>query len=96
MHFKTEFINLTNVPGLHDKNPFEHKDARFIPEITWKEFYKMATKKRFSPGQHFVLDQTAAGIIMKHKITTYILGKNLKELEFLLKGKKFKGTIITD
>jgi uridylate kinase len=96
MHFKTEFINLTNVQGLHDKNPFKHKDAKFIPKISWKNFYKMATKKKFSPGQHFVLDQTAAEIIMKHKITTYILGKNLKEIEALLRGKKFRGTIITD
>jgi len=94
MHFKTEFINLTNVQGLHDKNPLEHKDAKFIPKITWEDFYKMATKKKFSPGQHFVLDQTAAKIIMKHKIKTYILGKNLKELEKFLKGKKFKGTVI--
>lgn len=94
MHFKTEFINLTNVPGLHDKNPLEHKDAKFIPKITWKDFYKMATKKKFSPGQHFVLDQTASKMIMKHKITTYILGKNLKELKSLLKGKKFVGTTI--
>ena len=96
MHFKTEFINLTNVQGLHDKNPFEHKDAKFIPKITWKDFYNMATKKKFSPGQHFVLDQTAAEIIMKHKIPTYILGKSLKEIGALLDGKKFKGTIITD
>jgi len=95
-HFKTEFINLTNVQGLYDKNPSEHKDAKFIPKITWKEFYKIAMKTKFSPGQHFVLDQTAAKIIMEHRIPTYILGKKLKELENFLKGKKFKGTIIRD
>jgi uridylate kinase len=93
-HFKTEFINITNVQGLHDKNPFEHKDAKFIPKITWKKFYKMATKKKFSPGQHFILDQTAAGMIMKHKIKTYIIGPSLKDLEKLLNGKKFMGTTI--
>ena len=54
----------------------------------------MATKKQFKPGQHFVLDQKAAGIIMKNKIKTYILGKNMKNLDLLLSGKKFKGTII--
>jgi len=96
MHFKTEFINLTNVEGLHDRNPFEFKNAKFIPKITWKEFYKMAIKKKFSQGQHFVLDQTAAKIIMKHKIPTYILGKRLKELENVLNKKKFKGTIIRE
>jgi len=96
MHFKTEFINLTNVQGLYDKNPSEYKNVKFIPKITWKEFYEIAIRTKFSPGQHFVLDQTAAKIIMKHRIPTYILGKKLKELENFLKRKKFRGTTIKD
>lgn len=96
MHFKTEFINLTNIEGLYNKNPLEHKEAKFIPRINWKDFHTMATRKKFSPGQHFVLDQTAAKTIMKHKITTYILGKNLSNLESLLKGKNFRGTTISN
>ncbi len=92
--FKSIFINLTNVPGLYNKNPKKFKNAKFIPEISWKNFHKMAIKEGFKPGQHFVLDQTASGIIMKNKIKTYILGKDLKQLENVLKGKKFKGTLI--
>lgn len=93
-HFNSEFINLTNIPGLFNKNPLEHKDARFIPKIGWKEFSIMANKLKYKPGQHFVLDQKAAEIIMKHKIPTYILGKDLKQLDNFLNGKKFKGTTI--
>lgn len=92
--FSAEFINLTVVSGLYTKNPLEHKDAVFIPEISWKDFYERAKKIEFKPGQHFVLDQKAAEIIMKSKIKTYILGKNLKELDNFLSGKEFKGTII--
>lgn len=92
--FKSDFINLTNVPGLYNKNPKKFKNAKFIPKITWKEFFKLANKSKFKPGQHFVLDQTAAKIIMEHKISTYIIGKNLKQLDNLLKNKKFKGTTI--
>ena len=92
--FKTEFINLTNVSGLHDKNPKKFKNAKFISKITWKEFNKMATKIKFKPGQHFVLDQTAAKMIMKYKIPTYIIGENLQQLDNILKGKEFKGTTI--
>ncbi len=95
-YFKTIFINLTNVSGLHDKNPKKFKNAKFIPEIPWQDFNKMANKSKFKPGQHFVLDQTASEIIMKNKIPTYIIGKDLKQLDNLLKGKKFKGTIIKD
>jgi uridylate kinase len=91
--FKTKFVNLTNVKGLHDKNPKEFKNAKFIPKISWKEFDKLANKIKFKPGQHFVLDQTASKTIMKNKIPTYII-KDLKNLDNLLKGKKFIGTRI--
>jgi|WetSurMetagenome_2_1015567.scaffolds.fasta_scaffold60495_3 uridylate kinase len=90
------FINLTDVPGLHDKNPKENKDAKLIPKISWADFNKIIEKIKFKPGQHFVLDQNAARIIMKNKITTYILGKNMNEFDNLLKGKRFKGTSIGD
>jgi len=94
--FRTDFINLTDVQGLHDKNPKEFKDAKFIPKISWKDFYKMAHQKKFKPGQHFVLDQSASEMIMKDRITTYILGKDMNQLENVLRNKKFKGTIIGD
>lgn len=93
-HLKAIFINLTNVPGLYTKNPKEFKDAKFIPEISWHNFWKRANAIKYRPGQHFVLDQTAAEIIMKNKITTYILGDDFKHLDNLLSGKSFKGTKI--
>ncbi|MCK4553329.1 UMP kinase [Candidatus Pacearchaeota archaeon] len=93
-YFKTFFINLTNVPGLYDKNPSKNKNAKFISKISWKEFDRMSKKIKFKPGQHFVLDQTSSGIILKNKIKTYILGKNPKQLDNLLNNKKFKATII--
>ena len=94
-HFKTDFINLTNVRGLYNKNPKEHRDAKFIPRITWKAFHKLATREKFRPGQHFVIDQAAARTIMRHKIPTYILGQDLKQLQAVLHGKKFRGTLIS-
>ncbi len=94
-HFKADFINLTNVSGLHDKNPKKYKDAKFIPEISWQDFDYLANKIKFKPGQHFVLDQTASKIILKNKITTYILGKDTNQLNNLLNNRQFKGTKIS-
>jgi uridylate kinase len=54
----------------------------------------MANKIKYHPGQHFVLDQKAAKLIKKEKIKTYILGKNLRNLDSLLNSKKFVGTSI--
>lgn len=94
-HFRTFFINLTDVAGLYDKNPRENKNAKLITSISWKEFNSMANKQEYTPGQHFVLDQEAARKIMEAQIPTYILGKDMKQFEAVLQGKQFKGTLVS-
>lgn len=91
----TDFVNLTNVNGLYTKDPRKYKDAKFIPEISFEDFFKMADFA-YKPGQHFVLDQSAARTIKKHKIKTIIMnGKNLNNFENFLNNKKFTGTVIS-
>jgi uridylate kinase len=94
-YFKTQFINLTNVKGLYEKNPKKFRSAKFIPEISHKDFLKKAKEIEFKPGQHFVLDQKAAKIIKTHSITTFIVGQDMKQLDNLLKHKHFIGTRIS-
>jgi uridylate kinase len=93
-HFNADFINLTNVSGLFDKNPLVFKNAKFIPEITKEKLFQRVRKLKFKPGQHFVIDQHAMKIIKEQCIKLYILGKNTKELDNLLNGKSFKGTVV--
>lgn len=93
-YLKTEFVNITNVEGYYTDNPFTNKNAKFIPFVSWKDFEKAALKIKHKPGQHFVLDQKASTIIRKSRIPTYIIGPNLKNLSNIIKGKKFKGTLI--
>jgi uridylate kinase len=92
--FNTIFINLTNIQGLYKENPKTHRNAKFIPEISFEDFYKIAKKIEFKPGQHFVLDQKAAKIIKKYKVKTYILGSDLRNLDNILNNKHFIGTLI--
>ncbi len=87
-------VNMTNVDGLYDKNPKVYKDAKFIHKISFNDFLKRVNKIKFKAGQHFVLDQSAAKIIKRAKVKTYIVGKDLKNLKNLLEGKKFIGTVI--
>lgn len=89
-----DFINMTNIKGLYTSNPLTHKNAKFIPRQTWKGFEKRALAINFQAGQHFVLDQQAAILIRRHKIKTYIIGKELSNLGKILKGNKFVGTTI--
>ena len=92
---KAKFVNLTDVNGLHDKDPKKNKNAKFIKQISYQDFNKMVSKIKFHNGQHFVLDQTATNIICKNKIPTAIIkGSNLKDIEKFLKGKNFRGTLI--
>ena len=94
-HFRTQFINLTNVKGLYTKNPKKFRSAEFIPEISHKDFLKKAKQIPFKPGQHFILDQKAAKIIKKYSITTFIIGQDMKQLDNLLNKKHFIGTRIS-
>ena len=89
-----EFINITNVDGLFTSNPKKNKNAKLIKEISWKGFHDIASKMAFHPGQHFVLDQKASKIIMDHNIKTYIVGGNLNNLNKVLNGEEFRGTLI--
>ncbi len=95
-HFKAEFINLTDVPGLYDKNPKEFKKAKLIPKISWQELSDIVNKMEFKPGQHFVIDQTAAKMILEKKITSYIIGKDMSQLDNLFNKREFVGTTIAD
>jgi uridylate kinase len=89
------FINMTNVDGLYTDNPKTHRNAKFIPEISFKDFKSRIDKIKFKAGQHFVLDQSAAKIINRSKINTYIISNDLKNLDRLLKEKDFVGTVIS-
>ncbi len=89
-----DFINITDVKGLYTKNPKSFRDAQLISEISWSDFLLRANKIKYHAGQHFVLDQSAARLIKKHKIKTFIIGPDVKNLENILKGKMFAGTRI--
>ncbi len=92
-YLRTEFINMTNVKGLFSANPKTNKKAKFIPKISWQDFKAKALKIKYKAGQSFVLDQSAAITIHKHKISTYILGSNTA-LNSVLSKKPFTGTLI--
>lgn len=88
------FVNITNVKGLYDKDPNKFKNAKFIKEISFDDFLKMADKIKFKAGQHFVLDRVAAKIIKRARIKTIIIRDDLKGIKNCLVGIGFRGTVI--
>ncbi|MEK6974277.1 MAG: UMP kinase [Nanoarchaeota archaeon] len=89
------FINITNVNGLYNKDPRKFKDAKLIQKISLKEFYEVARRIKFKAGQHFVLDASAAKMIHARNIKTAIVNRNTKNIENLISGRKFMGTLIS-
>jgi uridylate kinase len=92
-YLKTEFINLTNVKGLYDKNP-KQPGAKFISRATISEFNKIVMSIPNKPGMHAPVDHVAMRVIKEHNIKTYIIGPDLKQFQNLLNNKDFIGTII--
>ncbi|MBW3020473.1 UMP kinase [Candidatus Woesearchaeota archaeon] len=93
-YLKSDFINLTNVKGLYDKNPLKYKNARFIPETTRENLEKIMKQIEQKPGMHGPVDHTAMQIIKKNKIKVFIVGNNANQLDNLLNNKPFIGTKI--
>ncbi len=93
-YLKCPFINITNIKGIYTDDPKKNPKAKFIKQMSWEGFNKIAKKIKFSAGQHFVLDQRASQIINTHKITTYIT-KSLTDLDkIILEKKDISGSII--
>ncbi len=93
--FKTDkVINATNIPYVYDKDIAKHKNAKPIKEICWKDYRKLIGSK-WRPGMNSPLDPVASKAASKLKMTVVVAkGTDLKNLERIIKGEKFKGTVI--
>ncbi len=89
-----DFINITNVGGIYTSHP-SHRDARLIERLSYDELLRMALEvDRREPGTHFPLDIPAILLLRRSGIRTYVVGKDLNNLEALLRGGEWKGTLI--
>ncbi|MDP1538660.1 MAG: UMP kinase [bacterium] len=87
-------VNASNISFLHEKDIKIHKEAKKISEISWKGYQNIIGKK-WNPGRSFPFDPVATKKAKKLNLKVIIVkGTNLKNLERVLMGKKFKGTII--
>ncbi len=88
-----EVMNMSNIDYLYDKDPRKFKDAKKIIKISWQNYRKLIGAK-WKAGMNVPFDPVASKEAEKSDIKVYVVGKNLRNFENLLNGKKFKGTII--
>lgn len=91
----SHLVIATDVDGIYDKDPKIYSDAIKFDKIGIDELIKMVGDEWKSAGYKVVVDPVACKIIKEGRIKTFVVnGKNIKELENAIYGRKFNGTII--
>jgi uridylate kinase len=87
-------VNLSNIDYVYDKDPNKHKDAEIICDISWKDFRKMVGNE-WDPGMNVPFDPVASKLADRSKMKVALLnGNNFENLDQLLMGERFVGTVI--
>lgn len=86
-------INMSNITSVYDKDPKKCSDAKPIHSINWETFEKLVGTK-WSPGSNLPFDPIATKLAKELDLTVYIIGKDLENLNNIIEGKEFVGTVI--
>ncbi len=87
-------VNLGKPDYVYTADPGKDASAKPIEKLSWADYWKM-TPSEWTPGLNFPLDPIAAKLAEKENIKVIVAGaKDLDNLEKILDGKEFKGTVI--
>lgn len=89
-----KFISLLNVKQIYDKDPKLFPDARPVSAMSWSAYREMIGEW-WTPERQLPFDPFAARLAQELGLRIiFVDGRNLKNLENVLEGRKFKGTVI--
>lgn len=87
-------LNLSNIDWVYDKDPNKYKDAQPIKKMTWEEMEELVGGK-WNPGMNIPFDPIATKLAKKLGLTVIVTnGKDFKNLDRIVEGDSFKGTVI--
>lgn len=88
-------ISLGDIGYVYTKDPKKDKKAKPLKKLSWEDYLKLVPKK-WKPGLRVPVDPKAARFAKKNKLEVIIAeAKNFSNLRKILKGEKFKGTLIS-
>ncbi|MBI3955417.1 UMP kinase [Candidatus Gottesmanbacteria bacterium] len=87
-------INMSNIPQVYDKDPNKFNDAKPLDKISWTDF-EILVGDKWSPGSNLPFDPIATKLAKKLSLSVFVIGRDIKNLDRLLKGKSFTGTLIS-
>ena len=91
-----QVINLSNIECLYNKDPKIYPDAEPIELTSFAKLLKI-TGKVWLPGANMPFDPKASQMAQKYNLEVIIAnGKDLENLDNLLAGKPFKGTVVSN
>ena len=93
--FQTKrLIIATKIPCVYDEDIEKNKRAKPLKDISWKEYRKMVGDV-WTPGLKSPVDPIAAKLAQSLKLEAIVArGTDLENMENILRGKKFRGTLI--
>nr|QQK87010.1 uridylate kinase [Treponema denticola] len=87
-------VNLSNIAKVYTDDPKKNPEARPIDSIPWEDFIKIVGTE-WVPGKNTPFDPIASQRAQKAGIKVICAaGKDIENLENILNGKDFKGTVI--
>nr|QQK86828.1 uridylate kinase [Treponema denticola] len=87
-------VNLSNIAKVYTDDPKKNPEARPIDSISWDDFIKIVGTE-WVPGKNTPFDPIASKRAQKAGIKVICAaGKDIENLENILNGKDFKGTVI--
>ncbi|OQX30131.1 MAG: UMP kinase [Spirochaeta sp. LUC14_002_19_P3] len=88
-------IMLSNIAQVYDADPRTHPQAKPIEKLTWREYHALSGEK-WSPGANVPFDPVAAKKAALIGLTVVAAdGHDLDNLQAILRGGEFVGTVIT-
>nr|QQK87262.1 uridylate kinase [Treponema denticola] len=87
-------VNLSNIAKVYTDDPKKNPEAKPIDSISWEDFIKIVGTE-WVPGKNTPFDPIASQRAQKAGIKVICAaGKDIENLENILNGKDFKGTVI--
>jgi uridylate kinase len=88
-------IITTNVAGVFTADPNKDKSATLIERLTPEKLVEIVGTMAHEAGSKGVIDPLGAKLVARSKIITYVLdGRDLKNLDAAIEGRKFRGSVI--
>jgi uridylate kinase len=87
-------VNLSNIAQVYTDDPKKNPDAKPLASLSWADFQKIVGTE-WNPGLNAPFDPVATKKASELGLTVYVAsGKDLPNLDKILRGQEFFGTVI--